>query len=147
MLALISFFLSLAIKEVPLRTSIAPEPVSDAFQMPRDATSLEELERIVARMTARENRWLVYQRSAARMGIALEPDELWLLARIGEAQAPMSQAELEGRLQMSRGQCAGLLARLVAAGMASASRPGRYSLSAKGRGPTISGWCASARRT
>jgi hypothetical protein len=118
---------------VPLRTSIAPEPVSDAFQMPRDATSLDELERIVARVTARENRWLVYQRSAARMGIALEPDELWLLARLGEAQQPMSEAGLEGRLHVAAGQCQGLLARLVAAGMASASETGRYTLSAKGR--------------
>ncbi len=85
LLALASFLLSLAIKEVPLRTSIRPEPMGDAFEMPRDATSLEELERIVARMTARENRWLVYKQRAARMGISLEPDELWLLARIGES--------------------------------------------------------------
>ena len=132
-LALISFFLALAIREVPLRTSIAPEPVSDAFQMPRDATSLDELERIVARVTARENRWLVYQRSAARMGIALEPDELWLLARLGEAQVPMSEADLEGRLHVAAGQCQGLLARLVAAGMASGAADGKFTLSAKGQ--------------
>ena len=133
-LALISFFLALAIREVPLRTSIAPEPVSDAFQMPRDATSLDELERIVARVTARENRWLVYQRSAVRMGIALEPDQLWLLARLGEAQVPMSVADLEGRLHVAAGQCQGLLARLVAAGMASGSADGKFTLGAKGRG-------------
>ena len=132
-LALISFFLALAIKEVPLRTSIAPEPVSDAFQMPRDATSLEELQRIVGRVTAHENRWLVYRRSAERMGIGLEPDELWLLARLGEAQGPVSQAELESRLRMAGGQCEGLLARLLAAGMASASETGTFSLSAKGQ--------------
>jgi EmrB/QacA subfamily drug resistance transporter len=131
-LALISFFLALAIKEVPLRTSIAPEPVSDAFQMPRDATSLEELERIVGRVTADENRWVVYQRSAARMGIALQPDELWLLARIGEADGPVTQAELESRLRMAGGQCEELLARLLAAGMASASETGTFALSAKG---------------
>ena len=146
-LALISFFLALAIREVPLRTSIAPEPVSDAFQMPRDATSLDELERIVARVTARENRWLVYQRSAARMGIALEPDELWLLARLGEAQVPMSEADLEGRLHVAAGQCQGLLARLVAAGMAVGRRRRASSRSAPRGRPTISVWCASAKQT
>ena len=52
LLAFISFLLSLAIEEVPLRTSIAPQPIGDAFEAPRDATSLEELERIVTRMTA-----------------------------------------------------------------------------------------------
>jgi hypothetical protein len=51
-------------------------------------TSLEELERIVTRMTARENRWQVYTRTATRMGIPLEPDQLWLLARIGETAGP-----------------------------------------------------------
>ena len=61
--------------------------MSDPFQMPRDATSLEELERIVTRVTARENRWRVYQNSAARLNIPLEPDEFWLLARIGERPA------------------------------------------------------------
>ena len=131
-LALISFFLALAIKEVPLRSSIAPEPVSDAFQMPRDATSLEELERIVARITARENRWRVYQSAASRMGIGLEPDELWLLARLGEARGPVTQVELEARLQMAGGQCEDLLARLLDTGMASASETGTFSLSAKG---------------
>ena len=79
LLALLAFLLSFAIKEVPLRTSIEKKPMSDPFQMPRDATSLEELERIVTRVTARENRWRVYQNSAARLNIPLEPDEFWLL--------------------------------------------------------------------
>ena len=86
LLAFVAFLLSFAIEEVPLRTSIKPKPMSDPFQMPRDATSLEELKRIVARVTARENRWRVYQRSAGRLNIPLEPDEFWLLARIGERE-------------------------------------------------------------
>lgn len=133
MIALVSFFLALAIKEVPLRSSIAPEPVGDAFQMPRDATSLEELERILERMTAHENRWLVYQRAATRMGIALEPDELWLLARIGEAHGEVSQAQLQSKLNISEHQCGEFLGRLVAARTAVRSPEGRYSLSTKGR--------------
>ena len=131
LLALASFLLSLAIKEVPLRTSIGPEPFGDAFEMPRDATSLEELERIVARMTARENRWLVYKQRAARMGIGLEPDELWLLARIGES-GPIAKSDLEGRLHISGAQCEALLARLVAVGMATETVGGIVALSAEG---------------
>lgn len=132
-LALISFFLALAIKEVPLRTSIGAESVGDAFQMPRDATSLEELERIVARMAARENRWLVYQRAATRMGIGLEPDELWLLARIGETRGPVTEAELESKLHVGHKQCAAMLARLSGAGMTVQTDDGQLSLSTKGR--------------
>jgi EmrB/QacA subfamily drug resistance transporter len=132
LLALASFFLALAIKEVPLRTSIAPEPVSDAFQMPRDATSLEELERIVARITARENRWRVYQSAASRMGIGLQPDELWLLARLGEAKGPVSKAQLNTRLSIAGGDCTSLLDRLVEAGMATVASDGDFELSAAG---------------
>jgi EmrB/QacA subfamily drug resistance transporter len=132
LLSFLSFLLSLGLEEVPLRTSIAPEPIGDAFEAPRDATSLEELERILTRMTARENRWQVYTRAAARTGIALEPDELWLLARIGELNGRTSLTELEQRLRIGDAQCAGLAGRLVAAGMLDQSADGGLELSEKG---------------
>ncbi|MGE3228640.1 MAG: DHA2 family efflux MFS transporter permease subunit [Hyphomicrobium sp.] len=130
-LAFVGFLLTLAIREVPLRTTITPE--SDSFQMPRDATSLEELKRIVARITARENRWGVYQRSAARIGLNLEPDELWLLARIGETYGRTTERELHERLDVNTAQCARLLDRLVAKGMALSNAAGLYELSEEGR--------------
>jgi EmrB/QacA subfamily drug resistance transporter len=132
-LALVSSLLSLAIEEVPLRTSIAPQPIGDAIETPRDATSLEELKRIVTRMTARENRWQVYKRAAERMGIALEPDELWMLARIGEVNGRTSAQELEQNLHLDPAQCARLVARLTAQGMAVGSTEGSLKLSDKGR--------------
>jgi EmrB/QacA subfamily drug resistance transporter len=134
LLAFISFLLSLAIEEVPLRASIAPQPIGDAFEAPRDATSLEELERIVTRMTARENRWQVYTRTATRMGIPLEPDQLWLLARIGEMNGRTTKAELEQRLRVGEAQGERLLAQLVAAGMLIGASDGDFDLSEKGRG-------------
>lgn len=117
-LAFFGFLLTFAIKEEPLKTSLAPEPVNDPFQMPRDATSLAELGRIVARITARENRWRVYTQTAARLGIDLEPDQFWLLARIGEADGRASRAELEKRLMVGDRERKRLFAGLVAAGMA-----------------------------
>ena len=129
----VGFFLTLAIREVPLRTTIAPEPLTDAFPHPRDATSLDELKRIVTRMTAQENRWRVYQRAAGRIGLALEPDELWLLARMGEGRGRATQADLEGRLRIATRQCAELLGRLVVSGMATRSEDGLYELSEAGR--------------
>jgi hypothetical protein len=84
-------------------------------------------------MTARENRWLIYTQRAARMGLDIEPDELWLLARIGENQGRISKSELERRSSIGDAQCAALLARLVATGMAM-ERPGDvFELSAKGQ--------------
>ncbi len=131
-LAFFAFLVTFAIREVPLRTSIAPEPLSDAFEMPRDATSLEELKRIVTRVTARENRWKVYQRSASRLGLALEPDELWMLARVGENYGRASQEDIRSRLPIGEAQCADLLERLVAVGLAGRTPAGLYELSEQG---------------
>jgi len=82
-------------------------------------------------MTARENRWLVYKQRAERMGIGLEPDAFWLLARIGES-GPIDKSQLEKRLNMSGAQFSDLLARLAATGMASEAPNGILALSAKG---------------
>jgi hypothetical protein len=131
-LAFCAFLLTFAIKEVPLKTSLAPEPVNDPLQMPRDATSLEELERIVARVTARENRWRVYQQSAKRIGVTLEPDEFWLFARIGERGGEASKSELEKRLSGSDDQRARLIEGLTKSGLVR-QRGEMLELSADGR--------------
>lgn len=117
-LAFMSFLLTFGIEEVPLRTSLAPEPLNDPLQMPRDATSLEELRRIVERNTARENRWRVYQDSAQRIGVKLEPDQYWLLARIGERGGIEARSELAKRLRLDEKQSTRLLSGLQASGMA-----------------------------
>jgi len=117
-LAFVSFLLTLAIKEVPLRTSLTPEPANDPLQMPRDATSLAELHRIVERNTSRENRWRVYQESAKSIGLAVEPDEYWLLARIAERGGREVRAELEKRLAIDDAYIARLMSGLLAAGFA-----------------------------
>jgi len=117
-LAFLGFLLTLGIKEVPLLARLTSEPANDPLQMPRDATSLEELARIVERVTSRENRWRVYQASAKRLGIPLEPDAYWLLARIGEGGGRVSRAELVRRLAIDDAQGQRLFDGLVASGMA-----------------------------
>jgi EmrB/QacA subfamily drug resistance transporter len=131
LLAFVAFLLSFAIEEVPLRTSIKPKPMSDPFQMPRDATSLEELKRIVARVTARENRWRVYQRSAERLNIPLEPDEFWLLARIGEREDQAEKADLAKRLAGDPHRSR-IFERLASAGMARKTSAGSIELTEQG---------------
>lgn len=132
-LAALSFVLALSIREVPLRTAIKPEPLSEAFPLLRDATSMDELKRIVTRITARENRWKVYERAAARIGLALKPDELWLLARLGESQGRATRSDLEEKLRISGIHCTDLLSRLVAAGMVQAADSGVFELTDAGR--------------
>ena len=71
--------------------------------MPRDATSLEELERIVTVLVAHENRWRVYADLARRAGIDLPPPELWMLARLGERE-PMTLGSLSAELKIPEQQ-------------------------------------------
>jgi len=111
-MALIAFMLSFVLEEIPLRTTLAPETLGNSFQMPREATSLAELERIILRMSAVENRWLVYQRIANQVGLDLDPDQLWFLARVAEKGGSETVAELARRLALSDPQVSDLIARL-----------------------------------
>jgi EmrB/QacA subfamily drug resistance transporter len=116
--AFIAFLLAFMVKEVPLRSTLKTEPENDPLQMPRDATSLEELQRIVARATEKENRWRYYEEAAKRNGIDLQPDEFWLLARIGEMGGRASKVELRQKLGPSETRQPKLFSRLEAAGLA-----------------------------
>ena len=78
-------------KDVPLRGPARADTIGESFAMPRDATSLEELEQIVSRLQRRENRWRVYQTIAETVGVALAPDEIWLLARLCRAGRPVTR--------------------------------------------------------
>src|SRR5690606_30517479 len=60
--ALIGFALAWRLKEVPLRGPARAEDIGESFAMPRDATSLEELETIIVRISRREHRWETIQR-------------------------------------------------------------------------------------
>jgi MFS family permease len=97
------FALAWLLHESPLREGGAPEGMGESFAMPRDATSLEELERIVTVLVAHENRWRVYADLARRVGIDLPPPELWMLARLGERE-PMTLASLSAELKIPEQQ-------------------------------------------
>ena len=95
----LGFVLAWFLRELPLREGTAGEGVGESFAMPRDATSLEELERIVTVLVAHENRWRVYADLARRAGIDLPAPELWMLARLGERE-PMTLASLAAELEI-----------------------------------------------
>lgn len=131
--AFLAFLLSFAIKEVPLRATLTTEPSNDPLQMPRDATSLDELRRIVSRATAKENRWHVYELAAKRNGIDLLPDEFWLLGRIGEAGGRANKDELRKRLGPQETRQPRPFGRLEDAGMAREASGGFVELTESGK--------------
>jgi EmrB/QacA subfamily drug resistance transporter len=96
-ISLLAFALTWLLREVPLRKSVEADGVAESFAMPREAESLPELERIVATLARRENRWRVYEYLASRAEVDLDPGELWLLARLGEhTQVDLDDPQLAG---------------------------------------------------
>jgi EmrB/QacA subfamily drug resistance transporter len=87
----VAFVLTWFLREVPLRRSAEAEGVAESFAMPREAESLPELERIVATLARRENRWRVYEQLSDRADVELPAGELWLLVRFGDR----SEVDLE----------------------------------------------------
>ena len=82
LLAAGAFGLSFLLKETPLRGSARAETIGESFAVPRDASSIGELETILRRMIEKENRWAVLQRIGARIGATRTPDEIWLLTQL-----------------------------------------------------------------
>jgi EmrB/QacA subfamily drug resistance transporter len=123
--------LALFLRERPLRRTVGADGLGESFAMPRTGDSLPELERALSTLAARENRWQVYQRLAARAHLDLEPPQLWLLARIGE-RAPVDLAALASGLRLGEPEVAAHLAGLERAGLLSAADGGLH-LSEQGR--------------
>jgi EmrB/QacA subfamily drug resistance transporter len=81
-IAVVGFVLAWFLDEVPLRETIAGEGLGEAFAPPRDATSLDELELLLANLERRHNRHLVYKRLAEQAGVHVSATGAWLLLRL-----------------------------------------------------------------
>jgi MFS family permease len=99
-IAFVGFVLAWFLKEIPLRRTVqTSEGVGESFAMPREATSLREMERIVSNLARRENRWRFYERLGKESGVNLSADEYWLLGRLGEGRRPHAGDGLAPALQ------------------------------------------------
>jgi hypothetical protein len=102
----VGFVLAWMLREYPLREGTPAEGMGESFAMPRDATSLEELERIITLLLARENRWRLYADLAVRAGVELPAPELWMLARLGERAPTIVFAQRRARHSATRARSA-----------------------------------------
>ena len=127
----LGFALTWLLREHPLREGAPAEGMGESFAMPRDATSLEELERIIALLVARENRWRVYADLARRAAIELPAPELWMLARLGERE-PMTLSSLSAELEIPEQQLALPLDALCERGIADKKANGKLELTPAG---------------
>jgi EmrB/QacA subfamily drug resistance transporter len=97
--ALLAFVLTCLLREVPLRQTTRTADPGEAFSMPAQRTSLDEIERALTALISRERPRRVYERLAKRAGLDLVPECCWLLLRL-EEQAPSRLGDLAARLQV-----------------------------------------------
>ena len=126
------FALTWLLREHPLRASASAEGLGESFAMPRDATSIEELSRILTVLVARENRWRVYDDLARRAGLDLAAPELWMLARLGERE-PTTILSLSAELNIPERDLAAPLAVLCDGDIAEKDAGGQIRLTSLGR--------------
>jgi EmrB/QacA subfamily drug resistance transporter len=127
----VGFALTWLLREYPLREGAPAEGMGESFAMPRDATSLEELERIITLLVARENRWRLYADLARRAAVELPAPELWMLARLGE-RAPITLAALSAELEIPERELAPPLEALCTRAIAKKSASGALQLTPAG---------------
>jgi len=99
--AFCGFCLTWLVREMPLRGLAPADIVAETFPMPRDASSIQELEVIISKLTAPENRWRLYADTAKRAQTDLTPPAIWLLYRLGERKVLTLQG-LSEELGISR---------------------------------------------
>ncbi|RYH00862.1 DHA2 family efflux MFS transporter permease subunit [Salipiger sp. IMCC34102] len=99
-LAVLAFALSWAMEEIPLRETVGSAPaapdLADSFAMPRNASSLEELRRIVAIAASETNRREALRRILSTLDVELTPEEAWILLRIARADENVALDRLDG---------------------------------------------------
>ncbi|AJE46730.1 MDR family MFS transporter [Celeribacter indicus] len=128
------FILALLLREVPLRETIADQPgavdMADSFAMPRQASSLAELEYIIANAVSGANRREAMRRIIRRLDLDLSPEEAWVLLHVARAEAAEGAAPAIGRGQETRAEAA---QRLIERGLIERAPDGTFTRTAKGR--------------
>lgn len=114
----VAFLLTFLLKEIPLRGPARHETIGESFAVPRDDTSLGELETILEHSTRAENRWATLQRLAERLEVPLSPDEIWLLARLCRRGGAVSLDDLARASRTPRERLTLVADRLVDQGLA-----------------------------
>ncbi len=126
-----AFVLTLLLPEVPLRATSAAQGPGRGAPVPRENSSLREIERAIAAIAPRQERWSLYERAAARAGVDVPPPALWLLARLGE-HAPVAPGALAHRLGVEAGRVDEIAPELVSRGFVQERGDGALELTPAG---------------
>jgi EmrB/QacA subfamily drug resistance transporter len=121
LVGVLAFALTWLLREVPLRAIARATDTGQTYALPTVRTSEDEIARALGVLASRESRRRVYERLAARAGLALEPPSTWLLFRL-DPQAPSTPDSLAARLQVPIAALIPVLDQLGACGLIAVSR-------------------------
>jgi EmrB/QacA subfamily drug resistance transporter len=145
-IALVGFVLAWFLPELPLRKTVETSTgLGESFAMPKDDSSLKEIERSLTVLVSRENRRGIYERLATRAGVDIDPRECWLLLRINEYE-PVSSADLASRLELPETLLVSPLERLKEAGLLIEGKGGNAQLAITQNGQKVIERLVAARR-
>jgi hypothetical protein len=130
--AALAFALSLLLREVPLRGTVAGGAgVGESLAPARDGDALREVTRALCVASGREARERIIERLATRAEVPLPADLVWTLARAAERGRPVTPAGLAAEVGVPPDALAPRLELLRAGGWLEA-RNGAYAASERG---------------
>ncbi|WP_225446833.1 MDR family MFS transporter [Streptacidiphilus sp. PB12-B1b] len=97
-IAVIAFVLSLFLREVPLRTSNRSAEPGEAAGLPTFRSSADEIERMVTRLSSRENIWERYGRAIDKADVDISVPQAYGLFRLHQA-GPITEADICRRIK------------------------------------------------
>ncbi|MYV98246.1 MDR family MFS transporter [Streptomyces sp. SID3343] len=129
-IVLFAFLLSFLLREVPLRQATR-ESEQTPLMSPTSRSSVDEIERAMARMVHRENGWVRYERMIATSGVTLSVPCAFGVLQL-DRLAPISDHDLAAQLHESRERVTHYADELIASGHARRSPDGELSLTTTG---------------
>jgi MFS family permease len=110
------------LQERPLRETVADQGVGDSFAVPREITSLDELETRLSTITRKESSHVIYDRLVEDAGLDLSAQAAWLLLRIHSVAAD-DDLTLVSRLKVAETEIRPILDGLRTGGLVEPDKP------------------------
>ena len=131
-IAVIAFVLSLFLREVPLRTSNRQAEPGEAAGLPTFRSSADEIERMVTKLSSRENIWERYGRCIDKANIDITVPQAYGLFRLHQA-GPVTEEEICRRNKIKPDEIRPKLDAMVASGRIQRDTDGLITLTPAGQ--------------
>jgi DNA-binding MarR family transcriptional regulator len=139
----VAFLLSFMLKQLPLRETVATAGVGEAFAVPKEQSSLAEIECELGKLTRRQAAERIIARVAERADLDLSPGECWVLAQV-DRDSEASADTIAARRSLDPVAVASVLSTLQRKELVAADERGVSHLTPDGQG-ALRRWQRTAR--